>query len=59
MGGPHGLDGRDEPARRDDDHAELLSELDGHDLALALDVVDASDADALDFDPDEIGRAHV
>ncbi|MFC3477211.1 alkaline phosphatase D family protein [Halobacterium litoreum] len=52
MGGPHGLDGRDEPARRDDDHAELLSELDGHDLALALDVVDASDADALDFDPD-------
>ncbi len=30
------LDVRDEPARDADDHAELLSELDSHDLALAV-----------------------
>ena len=47
-----GLDGRDEPSRGDGDHAELLSELDSHDLALALDVVDASDADVFDADPE-------
>ena len=47
-----GLDGRDEPARTEEDHAELLSELDSHDLALALDVVDASDASVFDIDPD-------
>ncbi|MFC7133421.1 MULTISPECIES: alkaline phosphatase D family protein [Salinibaculum] len=45
------VDGRDEPATGDDDHAELLSELDSHDLALAMDAVAASDADAFDFDP--------
>ncbi len=41
----------DEPARGPDDHAELLSELDSHDLAFALDVVAASDAAVFDFDP--------
>lgn len=42
------LGGRDEPLRGEDDHAELLSELDSHDLAVATDP-----------DPDKIGRAHV
>ena len=46
------LAGRDEPRRGDDDHAELLSELDSHDLALALDVVAATDADAFEYDSD-------
>ena len=32
-----GLDGLDEPARGPDDHAELLSALDSHDLAVATD----------------------
>ena len=52
-----GLDGRDEPARNGDDHSELLSELDSHDLALALDLVDTDDTDVFepdgDGDPDE------
>jgi len=52
MTGDASVDGRDEPARDGEDHAELLSELDSHDLALALDVVDASDADVFDHDPD-------
>jgi alkaline phosphatase D len=43
---------RDEPARGGDDHVDLLSELDSHDLALALDTVDASDAADFDVDPD-------
>lgn len=30
-----GVDGRDEPSRRAGDHAELRSELDSHDLAVA------------------------
>ena len=47
-----GLNGRDEPSRGDDDHAELLSELDSHDLAFALDVVDASDRNVFAADPD-------
>jgi alkaline phosphatase D len=46
------LDGRDEPARGSDDHAELLSELRSHDIAHALDVANASDTEAFDFDPD-------
>ncbi|AGN00342.1 hypothetical protein L593_01955 [Salinarchaeum sp. Harcht-Bsk1] len=39
--------GRDEPRRGDDDHAELLAELDSHDLRLSLDVAVhvAEDAD--------------
>jgi alkaline phosphatase D len=44
------LDGRDRSARDDDDHAELLSELDSHDLALGLDLVESSDGAALEFD---------
>jgi alkaline phosphatase D len=47
-----GLNGRDEPSLGDGDHAELLSELDSHDLALALDVDDASDADVFEADPE-------
>ncbi|WP_245902946.1 hypothetical protein [Salinigranum rubrum] len=43
-----GLDGRDEPARGPDDHAELLSALDSHDLAVATDPV-APDDDGFDF----------
>jgi alkaline phosphatase D len=42
----------DEPAASPADHAVLLSELDSHDLALGLDIVDASDASAFEFDPD-------
>jgi alkaline phosphatase D len=45
------MDGRDEPARGPDDHAELLSELDSHDLSLGLGLVDASDSEAFAFDP--------
>ncbi|WP_255151070.1 alkaline phosphatase D family protein [Halorarius halobius] len=45
-------DAPDEPARDPDDHAELLSELDSHDLSLATDLVHASGADAFAFDPD-------
>ncbi|WP_227015550.1 alkaline phosphatase D family protein [Haloarcula sp. JP-L23] len=57
MSGERGLDGRDEPSRSTDDHAELLSELDSHDLALAMDLVEAGDADALDVaggDPEAV-----
>ena len=46
------IDGRDEPARDEDDHAELLSTLDSHDLALGMDLVEASEADAFAFDAD-------
>jgi alkaline phosphatase D len=42
----------DEPARGDDDHAQLLSELDSHDLALALDTIGASDASVFEFETD-------
>jgi len=47
-----GLDGRDEPARGRDDHAELLSELDSHDLAVAVDPETPSREAAFEFDPD-------
>ncbi len=40
---------RDEPTG--DNYTELLSELDSHDLALAMDAVEASEADAFSFDP--------
>jgi len=43
-------DGEAEPAP--EDHTDLLSELDSHDLSLAVDAVDASDDDAFAFDPD-------
>jgi alkaline phosphatase D len=53
-----GIDGRDEPARGPDDHAELLSELDSHDLAVATDPEAPSDADVFavdaDRDPDTV-----
>ena len=53
-----GIGRRDEPATGEDSHAELLSALDSHDLALELDVIEASDADAFAFDadadPDEV-----
>jgi len=42
------VDGRDEPARGANDHAELLSELDSHDVALAL----APGETAVDLDVD-------
>ncbi len=42
----------DEPALDPSEHAALLSELDSHDLALGLDVVEASESDAFEFDPD-------
>ncbi|OYR40233.1 alkaline phosphatase [Halorubrum sp. Hd13] len=35
---------RDEPARGSSDHAELLSELESHELVLAADTVDATDS---------------
>ncbi len=43
---------RDEPARGNDDHAELLSVLEAHDLALALDTIQTDDRSAFAFDPD-------
>ena len=43
---------RDEPARSSDDHAELLSELEAHDLAHALETVQADDRSAFAFDSD-------
>ncbi|MEF8868526.1 MAG: alkaline phosphatase D family protein [Haloarculaceae archaeon] len=46
------LDGRDEPARGVEDHAELLSELDSHDLSLAVAPSSASGPDPFEFDPD-------
>ena len=45
-----GLGGRDEPARGTDDHAEILSELDSHDLATAMSVSRATAADAFAVD---------
>jgi alkaline phosphatase D len=47
-----GVDGRDEPARGPDDHSELLSELDSHDLATATDPESAADAGVFEADPD-------
>ncbi len=46
------LRGRDEPARGADDHAELLSELNSHDLALAAAPDPTTSADQFDVDPD-------
>jgi alkaline phosphatase D len=43
---------RDEPSRGVDDHSELLSELDSHDLATATSLVDSPDADVFDTDPE-------
>ncbi|MBV0922771.1 alkaline phosphatase D family protein [Halomicroarcula limicola] len=58
MSGDIGLDGRDEPSRTAEDHVELLSELDSHDLALAMDLVESGDADVFDIhgesDPDAV-----
>ncbi|WP_254764248.1 alkaline phosphatase D family protein [Natrinema marinum] len=52
------LDGRDEPRRGADDHAELLSELDSHDLSVATDLDAEADAGGfehdLDADPDDV-----
>ncbi|MFB6297083.1 MAG: alkaline phosphatase [Salinirussus sp.] len=42
--------GRDEPARGSDDHAELLSELDSHDLALAVEAVPPDGTDPFAFE---------
>jgi alkaline phosphatase D len=47
-----GMDGRDEPARGPDDHSELLSELDSHDLAVATDPETPTDAGVFEVDPD-------
>ena len=47
-----GLDGRDEPARGDDDHAELLSELDSHDLALPMEADEAAPTDVFAVESD-------
>jgi alkaline phosphatase D len=41
----------DEPAYGVDDHAELLSNLEAQDLALALDTIRASDRSVFEFDP--------
>ena len=46
------LGGRDEPKRGDDDHGELLSELEGRDPSLATDLEAASDADVFAVDPE-------
>jgi alkaline phosphatase D len=47
-----GVDGRDEPARGPDDHSELLSELDSHDLAVATDPEEPGDAAVFSAAPD-------
>ncbi len=52
MVGRDALDGRDEPARGPDDHAELLSELDSHDLAFAVAAEETAESDPFEFDPD-------
>ncbi|PSP60956.1 alkaline phosphatase [Halobacteriales archaeon QH_8_67_36] len=58
MTGERGPNGRDEPARGTDDHAELLSELDSHDLAVAMDPDEMGDTDVFgvddDADPDAV-----
>ena len=41
----------DRPAYAAGDHAELLSHLEAHDLALALDTIRASDRSVFEFDP--------
>jgi alkaline phosphatase D len=52
-----GVDGRDEPARGPNDHSELLSELDSHDLAVATDPEVPSDDAVFRVEPDPaIGR---
>ncbi len=55
MTASEGLDGRDEPARSADDHAELLSSLDSHDIAQAMVPGEALEAVSIDpdADPDE------
>ncbi|QLD91210.1 alkaline phosphatase D family protein [Natronomonas salina] len=49
--------GLDEPSRGADDHSELLSELDSHDIAVAADAAETTDGPAFEFDaaadPDE------
>jgi alkaline phosphatase D len=40
----------DEPARGSDDYAQLLSELDSHDLSLAMDAVETSDESVFEVD---------
>ncbi|WP_424016540.1 alkaline phosphatase D family protein [Halorientalis pallida] len=52
MVGRDALDGRDEPARGPDDHAELLSELDSHDLAFAVATEETGESDPFEVDPD-------
>ncbi|WP_152041239.1 alkaline phosphatase D family protein [Salinigranum salinum] len=47
-----GVDGRDEPARGPNDHSELLSELDSHDLAVATDPEAPSDDAVFRVEPD-------
>ena len=51
MSEPDGPAGRDEPARGADDHGELLSELDAHDLAFEAEVAATDDREAFAFDP--------
>jgi len=46
------LDGRDEPARGADDHAELLSELDSHDIAVATNPETPGDRSVFAVDPE-------
>ncbi|WP_306061512.1 PhoD-like phosphatase N-terminal domain-containing protein [Natronococcus wangiae] len=46
------LGGRDEPVRGDDDHAELLSELDSHDLAIATTPDTDTGTKRFEYDPD-------
>lgn len=46
------LDGRDEPVRGANDHAELLSELDSHDLAVATDFDPDADTGRFEYDLD-------
>jgi len=50
MTGERGPNGRDEPARGTDDHAELLSELDSHDLAVAMDPDETGGTDVFEVD---------
>ncbi len=46
-----GVDGRDEPARAPDDQPELLSELDGHDLSLAVAPEEPTERGPFEVDP--------
>jgi len=45
-------EGIDEPARRAEDHVELLSESDSYDRSLAVAGVDTETAGGFEFDPD-------